>query len=133
MNGSQIHLENERGVGLIEVLVAMVLLAVGVLGMGLMIGAAIQDNVTSRDNTMVTSLIKRQIESFESADTLPDVPLAFHEEGLAEIYNRSTYLRDSTSDTTIPGGLVELEVIVTWEGQDLLKHSRSFKTYLMDR
>ena len=132
MNCCYTRFSDEKGVGLIEVLVAMVLLAVGVLGMGLMIGAAIQDNVTSRDNTLVTSLIKRQIEQFESLDSLPAVPLAFHEEGLADIYNRSTYLRDSTSDSTIPGGLYELEVIVTWEGQDELKHTRSFTTYLME-
>jgi len=132
MNMYCARFSDERGVGLVEVLVAMVLLAVGVLGMGLMIGAAIQDNVTSRDNTLVTSLIKRQIEQFESLDSFPTVPLEFHEEGIAEIYNRSTYLNDSTSDSTIPGGLHELVVVVSWEGQDQLSHRRSFTTYLIE-
>lgn len=123
--------KDQSGIGLLEVLISMVLLAVGVLGMGMVICTAIQGNVTSRDNTVVDTLIKRQIEHFESLDSFPSMPFEWEETGYAGAYNRTTYLYDSTTDTTLPGNLCYLKVEVSWEGQDELSHTRSFSTYLM--
>jgi Tfp pilus assembly protein PilV len=124
-------IESQKGGGLLEVLVSMVLLSIGVLGTGLMIGTAIQGNVTANDNTVVTTLIKRQIEAFEALDSLPAIPLTHEESGYSGIYDRTTTLIDNTTDTTIPDGLCELTVTVKWAGQDELTHTRTFSTYLV--
>jgi Tfp pilus assembly protein PilV len=122
---------DQSGIGLMEVLVSMFLLSVGVMGMGLLICTAIQGNVTSRDNTVVDTLIKRQIEHFESLDSLPAMPFEWAESGYGGVYDRTTYLYDNTTDTLIPADLCLLRVEVTWAGQDDLTHTRSFSTYLM--
>jgi Tfp pilus assembly protein PilV len=124
-------IEDQSGIGLMEVLVSMFLLSVGVMGMGLLICTAIQGNVTSRDNTVVDTLIKRQIEHFESLDSLPTMPFEWAETGYGGVYDRTTYLYDNTTDTLIPADLCLLRVEVTWAGQDELTHTRSFSTYLM--
>ncbi|MCD6249438.1 MAG: prepilin-type N-terminal cleavage/methylation domain-containing protein [candidate division Zixibacteria bacterium] len=131
MNDCYTRLSDEKGVGLLEVLVSMVLMSVGLLGMAMMIGTAIQGNVTARDNSVVTTLIKRQIEHYEALDSLPAMPLTQRETNLEGLYSRNTYLIDSISDTTIPGGLCELSVTVSWEGQDQLHHSQTFSTFLV--
>ncbi len=131
MNRLLSKIRNEKGVGLPEVLVSMVLMSVGLLGMALMIGTSIQSNVTARDNSVVATLIKTQIERYEALDSLPAMPWTGQEADLEGCYYRTTNLIDSTTDSSIPSELCQLSVSVSWEGQDQLHHSETFSTFLV--
>ena len=125
------RLRTQNGVGLIEVLVSMILLAFGILGLGMMILTSIDGNTASRENSIAANLIKQQIELFQSMDSLPVVPFEMHEQALRNEFSRSTYLFDSTSDSTVPGGAYQIRVDVAWTDAQQLQRNRSFSTYIL--
>ena len=122
---------NQKGIGLIEVLVSMILLAFGVLGLAMMVLTSIQGNSASRENTIAANLIKQQIELYESMDTLPAAPYELQESGLRDMFARSTYMMDHASDSTVPEGACRIQVAVSWTDQQEVERNRSFSTYLL--
>ncbi len=120
----------EDGMGLLEVLVSMIILAIGILGMAPMIVTAVDGNVVSRDNTTASNLITQKLEFYEDQDTLPTVPFVEKEEGLGDGFARVTRIKDSTVDTLIPSGVYEVEVAVIWSDHKNISHARTYSTYI---
>jgi Tfp pilus assembly protein PilV len=121
---------NERGVGLLEVLIAMILVSIGLLGMGMMLGVSMDGNTMSRSNTIAASLIKEQIEYYEGLDSIPGAPFKLAEEGLQRHFTRTTAVMDNTIDTTMPDGLYHVAVQVGWTDYESQDHTRTFETYI---
>ena len=71
----------DRGLSLLEVLISMIVLAVGILGLAPMIVLSIEGNDISRDFSLASELAKKQLEEYQGRDTL-----MFIDEDQAEDY-----------------------------------------------
>ncbi|HDL02681.1 MAG: hypothetical protein DRP46_12775 [Candidatus Zixiibacteriota bacterium] len=120
---------DNNGVSLIEVLVGMIILAVGLLGLAPMVVVSIEGNAISRDNSAAANLLKQKVEYFEGLSTMPSVPYTETETGLQNIYTRSTYINDHSIDTLIPEGLYKIDVIVSWTDNQNVQRSNQYSTY----
>ena len=125
--------KNNHGLTLLEVLICMLILAFGLLGLAPMFTMAIEGNVISRDTSIASDLIKDKIEYFESLDPLPSVPYTELETGLNGQYNRSTYINDHASDSTVPDSMYRLDVVVAWTDHQSVNRSATYSTYLIPK
>lgn len=136
--------KNDQGFSLLEVMIGMLVLALGLLGLAPMIILSIDGNTIARDNNIVSNLIKEKIEQFENIhpDSLPTVPYTEYEQGCslpgnAEqanrslIYSRVTQLTDSSTNGTVPNDLYELQVQIQWTDNKSVQRSTTYKTYLL--
>jgi type IV pilus assembly protein PilV len=123
-------MNNDHGFSLMEVLVSMIVLAVGLLGLAPMVTVSIQGNSISRDNSVVSGLLRQKVEQFQSSSTMPSTPYEELEEGLENIYSRTTQINDHSSDSLIPDGLYYVEVAVNWVDQQNVNRSMSYATYV---
>ncbi len=122
---------NDKGLSLLEVLVAMIILSLGILGMAPMVVMSIEGNNMSRDVLVVSSLAAEKLEHFESLETLPAFPYKEEETGLEGGYNRATTIQDNTTDVTIPDGVCRIDVVISWTDKTGVARSTTYSTLLM--
>ncbi|MEW5796184.1 MAG: prepilin-type N-terminal cleavage/methylation domain-containing protein [Candidatus Zixiibacteriota bacterium] len=123
-------MKNEHGLSLIEVLVSMIILAVGLLGLAPLVVMSIESNSMSQDAMTVSNLAKETIETYENAPSLPLLPFENEETGLEGCYNRATRIWDNTVDTLVPSGLCRVEVVISWEDKMGVSRSATYSTLL---
>lgn len=120
-----------KGISIIEVLVSMIVLAVGVLGLAPLVVLSISANDLSRDVMTVSQLTKDKIETYENPSNIPALPYFETEEGLAGgAYDRYTYMWDSDTDSLIPEGLCYIDVTIKWTDEGGSDHSSRSTTIL---
>lgn len=122
-------LSNSDGVSLLEVLIGMIILAVGLMGLAPMVVVSIEGNVISRDNSIAANLLKQKVEYFEGLHTMPTVPYREVESGLETIYTRTTSIQDATVDALIPNGVYKIDVVVSWTDNQNVQRSNQYSTY----
>lgn len=120
-----------RGVSLLEVMISMLILGFGVLGLAPLMAVAVEGNVVARDTSNVATLLKEKVEYFEGLDVLPSLPFSEQEAEIDNLYNRSSYLADNTTDTLIPNGVCQLDVTISWTTHDDMNRSTSYSTYIL--
>jgi len=123
-------MNNEKGLSLIEVLVAMIILAIGLFGMAPLVVLSIEANSMSQDALAVSNLAKEKIETYANASLLPGLPFDEAETGLAGGYDRTTRIWDNTVDTLIPAGLCQVEVVISWQDKMGVSRSATYSTLL---
>jgi len=123
-------MNNEKGLSLIEVLVAMIILAIGLFGMAPLVVLSIEANSMSQDALAVSNLAKEKIETYANASLLPALPFDEAERGLAGGYDRTTRIWDNTVDTLIPAGLCQVEVVISWQDKMGASRSATYSTLL---
>lgn len=123
-------MKNEKGLSLIEVLVAMIILAIGLFGMAPLVVLSIEANSMSQDAMAVSNLAKEKIETYANASLLPALPFGETETGLAGGYNRSTRIWDNTVDTLLPAGLCQVQVVIKWQDKMGVSRSATYSTLL---
>lgn len=124
-------MKNDKGLSLLEVLVAMIILSLGILGLAPMVVMSIEGNNMSRDVLVVSSLAAEKLEYFESLEDLPTVPYTENEEGLEGGYNRATSIQDNTTDVTIPAGVCQIDVTISWTDKQGVDRSTTYSTLLV--
>ncbi|MFH1700299.1 MAG: prepilin-type N-terminal cleavage/methylation domain-containing protein [Candidatus Zixiibacteriota bacterium] len=147
-------IKNEKGVSLLEVMIAILILGCGVLGLTPMFILSVKGNVIARDNSFVTNLIKEKIELYEGMDPLPALPFkdadlvvwergevgqnemgrdticTGYSSGDPGVFTRTVVMEDNTTDSLIPAGLVQITVAVSWLDHQNLNRSSSSSTYI---
>ncbi len=122
---------NNKGMSLLEVLVGMIILALGILGLAPMMVTSIEGNTIARDNIEAANLLKQRIEFYEGLDSIPGVPFSLRETGLRGQFARTTAVADNASDTTIPAGVYQVDVQIDWTDHLNKPHTRSYSTYVL--
>ena len=107
-------MRNERGISLLEVLVAMILISIGLLGLAPLVVLSVDANSTSQDALAASALAAEKIELYQNADSLPTAPFQEEEGELDGGFTRTTRLWDNSVDTLLPDDICQLEVQVTW-------------------
>jgi len=121
---------NNKGVSMLEVLVAMIVLTIGLLGVAPMVVLSIKGNTMSRDTIVTSKLAKEKIEYFESLKTLPAVPYERSERSADDIYGVKVTIQNNTTDVSIPVGVYEINVIIDWKDELNLPKQVTYSTYL---
>ena len=122
---------NSAGVSLLEVLLSMIILGVGILGMAPMMVLSIEGNVMSRNNTLASSILKAEVEYYENLDSLPSLPFRDVESNIENLFTRTTYIRDNGTDSSIPDGLCQIDVSLSWEDNSNMTRTSSYSTYIV--
>ena len=121
---------NQKGLSLLEVLISMLLLALGLLTLAPMVVISIEGNNISRDVFTVSEMAKEKIEYYKGLDPFPPVPFIENETNINGGYNRTTSILDKASDSTIPDGLYKVLISVTWTDKSGVARSTLYSTYI---
>lgn len=125
---------SNRGVGLMEVMVSMVVISIGLLGLAPLFVTAMQGNVQSRDNTVASNLAEEKMSEIMALDPLPAFPFSETEDSLGTgKFTRITSMNDHVSDTLVPDGAVRVIIDVNWtDDQNIIRNSQLSTLILED-
>ncbi len=124
-------IRNDKGIGLLEVLIGMVIIAVGLLGFAPLLVLSVEGNVIARENSDAASLLKEKLEYFEGLDPMPTVPYKEEELNLGGQFTRTTVIEDHATDSLIPEGLYKVDVQVVWADNQSVRRSSSYSTFIV--
>jgi Tfp pilus assembly protein PilV len=122
-------LGNAKGISLLEVLVAMVILAFGVLGLAPMIVISMYGNSYSNQVSVADAIAQDRLEEIKTWTEINPVPYCQTLNDINGTFTRETLVGDATSDASIPNGVYRIQVNVTWTDQKQLPRSVSYFTY----
>jgi Tfp pilus assembly protein PilV len=111
-------------------MVAMIVLAIGILGLAPLVTLSIEGNNISRDIIKASSLAKEKLEYYEALDTLPAVPYTETETGLDGGYDRTILIRDNATDSLIPPGCQQIDIVISWIDKAGMHRSTSYTSLL---
>jgi Tfp pilus assembly protein PilV len=124
---------NEKGITLLEVLVAIVILAFGVLGLAPMIVISIYGNSYSNQVTVADAIAQDRLEEIKTWSEVNPIPYSQTVNNIRGTFTRETLINDVTSDASIPNGVYEIQVTVSWTDQKELPRSVDYFTYKAKR
>jgi type IV pilus assembly protein PilV len=123
----KVKLQSRNGFTLLEVLVAMIVLAVGLLGLAPMLVMSMQGNQFSRDVTEAAYLAQDRIEQLKNQAVISPIP--YYETSIQGGCYRSVNVSDNTVDNSIPPGVYRINVTLNWVDKEGKSHSTSYITY----
>jgi len=122
-------LRNEKGITLLEVLVAMIILAFGVLGLAPMIVISMFGNSYSNQVSVADAIAQDRLEEIKTWSQVNPVPYCQTVNGIRGTFTRKTLIDDATTDASIPNGVYKIQVTLSWTDQKELPRSVSYFTY----
>lgn len=108
--------KDERGLTLVEVVVAMLLLSIGILTSVTLLAAGIKVNDINRDRSLALNLAEQRMEYWKYRD-LASVSRGISPAALEEYDTKRGSVEFHIGVTATPvsqSGLVKLEVVVSW-------------------
>lgn len=122
-------LRDKKGTTLLEVLVAMVILAFGVLSLAPMIVISMYGNSYSNQVTVADAIAQDRLEEIKTWSDVNPIPYSETISSIHGVFTRATLINDVTTDASIPNGVYKIQVDVTWTDQKELPRSVSYFTY----
>lgn len=120
---------NNRGMSLIEVMAAMLILAVGILGLAPLMVITIDANSFANELTEANTLAQDKIESLRNTPNFSPLPHLEFDYDINNKYNIVTTIDGSESDMNVPSGVYRLHVNVNWIDHNDLPRSIDYRTY----
>ncbi|MDP3028876.1 MAG: type IV pilus modification protein PilV [Deltaproteobacteria bacterium] len=122
-------LRNNKGFTLIEVLIATLVLAIGLLSLATLAGTVIRGNSFSNKMTTATTLAQDKMEEIKGL-VYDNAGTAAGTENYGSITNYNSYKRVTTVAANTPGsGMKEVTVTAFWDADT---HSVDLKTILAE-
>jgi type IV pilus assembly protein PilV len=119
---------NNRGITMLEVMVSMIVLALGILALVPLIGISIYSNTYSNDITIANELAQQEIEALLSMTTYPVLPYIATKDSVHGVYTVQERVDDETTDATVPAGTYKITVNVSWMDQKNTPRSVNYLT-----
>jgi type IV pilus assembly protein PilV len=123
----RLKLGGQKGFTILEVLVAMIVLAIGLLGLAPMFVMSMRGNQFSREVSETAYLAQDRIEQLKNQSIISPIP--FNETAASGSYTRTVNVSDQTVDGTIPPGVYRINVTLSWTDKQGRSHSTSYVTY----
>jgi Tfp pilus assembly protein PilV len=117
----------------LEVLVAMVILAFGVLGLAPMIVISMYGNSYSNQVSLADAIAQDRLEEMKTWTEINPVPYCQTVNDIHGTFTRETIVGDAATDASIPNGVYRIQVNVSWTDQKQLPRSVSYFTYKAKR
>lgn len=122
-------MKNQKGFTLIEVMISMLIFAIGILGMAPMMVTSMFGNAYSREETQATVLAQDKFEKLAKQASISPLPWTENTSNLYTIYSRNTRVDDNSTDAGVPVGLYKIKVTVNWTDKAGKTRSLDFITY----
>jgi prepilin-type N-terminal cleavage/methylation domain-containing protein len=122
-------LRNQSGLSLPEVLAAMVVLSLGILGLAPMMAISIDGSVHADNVTSVIATAQQRVEEKLANGIVGALPITEIEQQDNGKYTITTVITDATIDTLIPEHVYKIDVSVNWMDDDSVGRSMGFVTY----
>ena len=123
----KLKLGGQKGFTLLEVLVATIVLAIGLLGLAPMFVISMRGNQFSREVSETVYLAQDRIEQLKNQSIISPIP--FNETTTSGSYTRTVNVSDQAVDGTIPPGVYRINVTLNWTDKQGRSHSTSYITY----
>lgn len=139
----------ETGMSLLEVMVAMIVMSIGLLGIAPLIVLSIEANNISEDTTIASNLARDKIEFLEALNTIPAAMYTQSETNITTTYtnaggtviasktqfgyNRTTLIQSNLTDPTVPVGLLKVAIGIDWVDKVGVSRQTSITTYIQDK
>jgi type II secretory pathway pseudopilin PulG len=120
---------NRKGITLLEVMMAMLILAFGVLGLAPMIVVSMFSNSYSNQVTVADAIALDWLEEIKSWYRITPLPYSQTACGVQGIFTRQTQVGDATTDAAIPAGVYKIQVTVSWTDQEQVPRSVTYFSY----
>lgn len=118
-----------RGITLLEVMVAMFILAIGILGLAPMMTTAMYGNTFSNDVGMANALAQQEMESLLNLPSYGSMPFAAVTDSINGVYRVTKTVADNTCNASIPDGLFKITVVVSWTDHEGLSRTANYSTF----
>ncbi|OGC81051.1 MAG: hypothetical protein A2W07_04925 [candidate division Zixibacteria bacterium RBG_16_43_9] len=125
------RLQDKKGLSLLEVLVAMLILAFGILGLAPMIVTTIFSNSYSSEVTKANVIAQDKIEFMQSLVYFNPLPWTEVTNNLNGIFTRSTRVDVDSTDGSVPSGVYRIKVTVNWTDKAGKTRTVNYYTYKM--
>jgi type IV pilus assembly protein PilV len=122
-------LQSNKGLSLVEVVIAMLIVAIGILGLAPLMSITMDANSFSRNVSTANILAQDKIESLRSVASFFPLPDVQTDTGVDGVYNLITTIDDSSSDGSVPSGVYRFHVNVNWVDKNNLPRSIEYWTY----
>jgi Tfp pilus assembly protein PilV len=113
------------------VVVAMLILAFGILGLAPMLVNTIFSNSYSGDVTKANVIAQDKIEFMQSLVSFNPLPWTEVTNDLNGIFTRTTRVDIDSSDASVPSGVYRIKVTVSWTDKAGKTRSVNYYTYKM--
>jgi len=120
---------NDSGYTLIEVLVAMIILTIGILGLAPLMVTSMSGNSFANDLTTANMVASDYIENLKTVNNFPVIPFIETTNNVEGKFTRQTRVDDNNSDANVPDGVYRIQVNVNWTDQQGLARSVNYNTY----
>jgi Tfp pilus assembly protein PilV len=121
---------NQNGLSLVEVAAAMIVLAIGILGIAPMMIVAMDANSFSRDLSQADNLAQDRMEAVRLIGSFSPLPFITTESNVENRFTRRTQIDAYESDATVPARVYRVEVTISWADQNGLPRSATYSTFL---
>lgn len=122
-------LRNQKGMTLLEVMIAMLILAFGVLGLAPMIVVSMYGNSYSNQVTVADAIAMDRFEEIKTWYHISPLPYSETVNDVERIFTRQTQIDDNTTDGSVPAGVYRIQVAVSWTDQEQVPRSVTYFTY----
>lgn len=120
---------NQKGLSLIEVLAAMVVLTLGILGLAPLMAISVRGSVHSENITSVVAAAQEMIEQKIGAVGFPTMPYVQTSTFDGGKYTVTTRITDNTVTSSIPAHVFKVDATVNWTDASGLARTLTFTTY----
>lgn len=120
---------NQKGLSLVEVLAAMVVLTLGILGLAPLMAISVRGSVHSENITSVVAAAQEMIEQKIGAVGFPTIPYVQTSTFDGGKYTVTTKVSDNTVLSSIPEHVYKVDATVNWIDASGLQRTLTFTTY----
>ncbi len=122
-------LGGEKGLTLIELLVAAIVLSIGVLGLAPLMAISVRGSVRGENVTNVVAAAQHMIESKIGAVGFAVIPYVQKDTFDSGKYTTVTTVTDKTVNSSIPAHVYRVDVDVVWTDDGGMQRNITFTTY----
>jgi type IV pilus assembly protein PilV len=122
-------LHKQTGFSLLEVMIAMVVLAIGVLGLAPLVTVAIYGNTYSNDLTVANSLAEEEMERLVNMNTYGSLPFITVTDSVGGTFKVVRTVEDNSSNGGVPIGVYRLNVALSWTDHKSIQRFANLTTY----
>jgi len=121
--------KNRKGFTILEVMVAILVLSIGILGLAPLFVVSMYGNSFSNEMTRANLLATDKIETLKGFSSFSPMPYTQTETGLEGIFTRQTRVDDSTTNASVPVGVYAIQITVSWIDQSGVARAINYLTY----
>jgi type IV pilus assembly protein PilV len=124
------RLKNKKGLSLLEVLVAMLILAFGVLGLAPMIVTTMFSGSYSNEVTRANVIAQDKMEFMKNLISFTPLPWT-EVSSINGLFTRTTRVDVDTTNSSVPAGVYRIKVTINWIDKAGKTRTVNYYTYKM--